>query len=172
MEAYPQMAAQAHANNRNHQVPPGYKYSFASEALYQTVLDLLLSPEALRSFKNNPQAFLDGREGLTTEERRKLLLEHHGVTRMMFKRDPQQEAVRFVGAALLDSQLAVGYRDYQEAIKHEFEGGEIFPADYEGITLTAVTAMAISTAETIEITSFNANPWHPDRPPQLRPPHS
>jgi hypothetical protein len=47
-----------------------------------------------------------------------------------------------------------------------------FPADYEGITLTAVTAMAISTAETIEITSFNANPWHPDRPPQLRPPHS
>jgi hypothetical protein len=46
-----------------------------------------------------------------------------------------------------------------------------FPADYEGITLTAVTAMAISTAETIEITSFNANPWHPAHAPQLRPPH-
>lgn len=153
MEAYPQMAAQAHSNNRNHQVPPGYKYSFASEALYQTVLDLLLSPEALRSFKNNPQAFLDGREGLTTEERRKLLLEHHGVTRMMFKREPQQEAVRFVGAALLDSQLAVGYRDYQEAIKHEFEGGEISPADYEGSISTwllnqgyATTASAITHA--------------------------
>jgi hypothetical protein len=153
MEAYPKMATQAHANNRNHQVPPGYKYSFASEALYQTVLDLLLSPDELRSFKNDPQAFLDGREGLTTEERRKLLLEHHGVTRMMFKRDPQQEAVRFVGAALLDSQLAVGYRDYQEAIKHEFEGGEIFPADYEGSISTwllnqgyATTASAITHA--------------------------
>jgi predicted metal-dependent hydrolase len=46
-----------------------------------------------------------------------------------------------------------------------------FPADYEGITLTAVTAMAMSTAETIEISAFHANPWHPDRPPQLRPPH-
>ena len=132
MEAYPQMAIQARSNNRNHQVPPGYKYSFASEALYQTVLDLLLSPEALRSFKNDPHQFLDEREGLTTEERRKLLLEHHGVTRMMFKRDPQQEAVRFVGAALLDSQLAIGYRDYQEAMKYQFETGDISPAEYEG----------------------------------------
>jgi hypothetical protein len=47
-----------------------------------------------------------------------------------------------------------------------------FPADYEGITLTAVTAVAMTTAETIEISAFNTNPWHPDRPPQLRPPHS
>ena len=153
MEAYPKMATQARSNNRNHQVPPGYKYSFASEALYQTVLDLLLSPDELRSFKNDPQAFLGGREGLTTEERRKLLLEHYGVTRMMFKRDPQLEAVRFVGAALLDSQLAVGYRDYQEAIKHQFEAGDISPADYEGSISTwllnqgyATTASSITYA--------------------------
>jgi hypothetical protein len=47
-----------------------------------------------------------------------------------------------------------------------------FPADYEGITLTAVIAMAMTTAETIEISAFNANPWHPARAPKLRLPHS
>lgn len=153
MENYSELAAQAKLNNQNHQLPPGYKYSFASEALYKTVLDLLLSPDALRAFKSDPHAFLDKRQGLTNEERRKLPLEHHGITRMMFKRDPQQEAVRFVGAALLDSQLAVGYRDYQNGVKQEFDARSLSPAEYEGYISAwllnqgyATTASAISKA--------------------------
>jgi hypothetical protein len=132
LPAYPQLSAQAKVNNRNHQVPPGYKHSFASDALYQTVLDLMVSPDALRSFKADPHAFLQGREGLTKDERAKLPIGHHGVTLMMFKRDPSKEAVRFVEAALLDRQLAVAYRDHQHTIKHTFDAGTLSPAEYEG----------------------------------------
>ncbi len=128
---YPDLAARARLNNSQHQTPPGYKFSYASEALYQTLLDMLLQPDDLRAFNADPKGFISARKGLTDEERRKLLLKHHGVTRMMFKRDPQQEAVRFVGAALLDPDLAVSYRDRLSDVKHVFDKGTMTPADYE-----------------------------------------
>jgi hypothetical protein len=128
---YPELAARAKLSDQNHQIPPGYKFSFASEALYRTLLDLLLSPEASRSFDADPRAFLDTRQGLSDEERRKLTLQHHGVTRMMFKRDPRQEAVRFVGAALLNVELATAYRDELLAVKRAFDEGSASPAVYE-----------------------------------------
>jgi hypothetical protein len=131
MPSYPRLAEEARENNFRHQIPPGYKYSFASEPLYRTLLDLMLSPEAQRAYSKDRERFLQARDGLSEDDRRKLLLQHHGVTRMMFKRDPDQEAVRFVGAALLDLELAVAYQEFQRVRKQCFEGGEISPAEYE-----------------------------------------
>jgi hypothetical protein len=45
-----------------------------------------------------------------------------------------------------------------------------FPADYEGLALDALIAMALQTAAALESSSFAANPWHPDRAPRLRGP--
>ena len=45
-----------------------------------------------------------------------------------------------------------------------------FPPIYEGLTLRDVIAMALSTADLLESTSFIINPWHPSRPPVLQPP--
>jgi hypothetical protein len=129
---YPAIAEKARERNFIHQAPPGYKFNFASEALYGTLLDLMLCPDAQRAFKADPGGFLDAREGLTREERLKLMRQHHGVTRMMFKRDPEQEAVRFVNAALLDAQLASAYRDCQAKVKTRLDCGDYSPADYEG----------------------------------------
>ena len=42
-----------------------------------------------------------------------------------------------------------------------------FPADYEGIALGNVMALARQTAAELESSSFAANPWHPDRAPRL-----
>ncbi|WP_230473410.1 SAM-dependent methyltransferase [Dyella choica] len=128
---YPELATRARSSNWKHQAPPGYKYSHASEALYQTLLDLMLSPDALRAFRADPNGFVHARPGLSAEERRKLLIQHHGVTRMMFKRDPLQEATRFVGAALLDPRLAHDYRDKLNAVKQSFDEGNVSPAAYE-----------------------------------------
>jgi predicted metal-dependent hydrolase len=45
-----------------------------------------------------------------------------------------------------------------------------FPADYEGLALGDVTALALLTADALESASFTNNPWHPDRAPRLRGP--
>ncbi|ALX16839.1 hypothetical protein P350_34985 [Burkholderia cepacia JBK9] len=132
-EDYRVLAEIARRNIHNHKVPPGYKYSFASEALYQTLLTLALDQRAQGEFQTNPRAYLDSRAGLTAEERRNLLLQHTGVTRMMFKRDPDKEAVRFVGAALLDPELAREYRDRQAAAAQAVADHEIPLGEYEGV---------------------------------------
>jgi hypothetical protein len=129
---YPVLAQIANRNNHNHHIPPGYKFSHASEALYEALLALALDPHAQAAFRSDPKAYLDRCEGLTAEERRNLLLQHHGVTRMMFKRDPEREAVRFVGDALLRPELARGYRDRQAEARDDVASGKIPLGDYEG----------------------------------------
>ncbi|HWT13198.1 MAG TPA: SAM-dependent methyltransferase [Allosphingosinicella sp.] len=131
-EDYPVLAQIANRNNHNHHIPPGYKYSFASEALYRTLLDLALDQRAQAEFRAEPKAYLDRCEGLTADERRNLLLQHHGVTRMMLKRDPDKEAVRFVGDALVRPDLATAYRDRQGAAAADVAAGRISLGDYEG----------------------------------------
>lgn len=130
---YSVLAEIARRNIHNHKVPPGYKYSFASEALYQTLLTLALDQRAQGEFHSNPRAYLDARAGLSADERRSLLLQHTGVTRMMFKRDPDKEAVRFVGAALLDSVLACGYRDHQAAAAKDVADRKMPIGEYEEV---------------------------------------
>jgi len=132
-EDYPVLAELARRNNYNHQVPPGYKYSFSSDALYQTLLTLALDQREQGAFQAGPKAWLDARAGLTVDERRQLLLQHTGVTRMMFKRDPDKEAVRFVGAALLDPELAREYRDRQAAAAQAVADRTIPRGEYEGV---------------------------------------
>lgn len=129
---YPVLAEIANRNNHNHHVPPGYKFSHASDGLYQTLLALALDAREQAAFQANPRAYLDARTGLSEEERRNLLIQHHGVTRMMLKRDPEKEATRFVGAALLDPELAGGYRDVQEQAADQVEAGALGISDYEG----------------------------------------
>lgn len=129
---YPVLAEIANRNNHNHQIPPGYKFSFASEALYGTLLDLALDQRAQGAFRADPRAYLDLCEGLTDDERRNLLLQHHGVTRMMLKRDPDKEAVRFVGDALLKPDLAQEYCDRQGAAAQDVVDGKIALGAYEG----------------------------------------
>jgi hypothetical protein len=132
-EDYPVLAEIARRNNHNHRVPPGYKYSFSTDALYQTLLTLALDQRAQGEFRANPKAYLDACPGLTVDERRSLLLQHTGVTRMMFKRDPDREAVRFVGAALIDPELARGYRDRQAYAAKAVADREIPVGEYEGL---------------------------------------
>lgn len=45
-----------------------------------------------------------------------------------------------------------------------------FPPIYEGLTLSEVTAMALSAAEALESSGFARNPWCPDQAPELRSP--
>lgn len=129
---YPVLREIAHRNYHFHQVPPGYRYSFASEALYRTLLDLALDQRAQGAFRADPQGYLDSRQGLTPGQRRSLLLQHHGVTRMMFKRDPEAEAVRFVGDALVKPDLARDYLDRQETAAADAAASRIDLAAYEG----------------------------------------
>lgn len=132
-EDYAVLAEVARRNNHNHAVPPGYKFSFASEPLYETLLELALDPRAQDAFRLEPRAYLERREGLTADERRQLLMQHHGVTRMMFKRDPEKEATRFVGDALLRPELAGAYHDLQDAAAAEVESGTMPLGEYEGV---------------------------------------
>lgn len=129
---YAVLAQIAQRNNYNHRVPKGYKYSYSSEALYETLYALALDHEEQQAFRANPAAYLAQREGLTPNERRQLLLQHHGVTRMLFKRDPEREAIRFVGAALINPDLAEAYRERQRAEHDALLQGRISPAEYEG----------------------------------------
>jgi hypothetical protein len=129
---YPVLAELAIRNNHNHHVPPGYKYSFASETLYRTLLELALDQRAQGAFRADPRAWLNACEGLTDDERRNLLMQHHGVTRMMMKRDPDKEAVRFVGDALLRPDLAQDYCDRQSEAARAVAEGRIPLGAYEG----------------------------------------
>lgn len=130
-EDYPVLKDLAQRNNFHHRIPPGYKYSHASEPLYRTLLTLALDQRAQGAFHDNPRAYLEACEGLTDDERRNLLMQHHGVTRMMLKRDPDKEAVRFVSAGLRDPALAQAYRDRQSEAARAVADGELPLSDYE-----------------------------------------
>ncbi|HEX5182638.1 MAG TPA: SAM-dependent methyltransferase [Allosphingosinicella sp.] len=129
---YPVLAEIANRNNYNHQIPPGYQFSHASEAVYRTLLELALDQRAQGAFRDDPRGYLQSCEGLTAEERRNLLMQHHGVTRMMCKRDPEREAVRFVGDALIRPALAQDYRDRQAAARDGYARRSLTLSDYEG----------------------------------------
>ncbi|HYD37242.1 MAG TPA: SAM-dependent methyltransferase [Allosphingosinicella sp.] len=128
---YPVLSQIARRNNYNHYLPEGYKFSWGSEALYNTLLALALDHEEQQAFRRDPGGYLAKCEGLTEQERRHLMIQHHGVTRMLFKRDPDLEAVRFIGAALVDPDLADAYRDQQKAAHEAMANREITPAQYE-----------------------------------------
>lgn len=142
---YPVLAQIATRNNHHHHIPPGYKYSYASEALYQTLLELALDQRAQAAFRANPRSYLASREGLTSDEIRNLMLQHHGVTRMMFKRDPEGEAVRFVGDALLQPDLAQAYRDCQHAAATGVSAGSLPLGAYEGEVATWLRSKGYAT---------------------------
>lgn len=129
---YPILAQIANRNNHNHQIPPGYKYSFGTEAVYQTLLTLALDQRAQGAFRDDPRDYLDNCEGLTADERRNLLLQHHGVTRMMLKRDPESDATRFIGDALIQPELAQNYFDQQALANQGVDDGTMSIGDYEG----------------------------------------
>ena len=131
-EDYPVLAEIAMRNNFHHRAPPGYKYSFATEALYSTLLELALDQRAQAAFRDDPKRYLASRDGLTPAEVRNLLLQHHGVTRMMFKRDPAIEAVRFVNDALLHPPLAQGYCDRQADAAEQVDTRTLPLGEYEG----------------------------------------
>jgi hypothetical protein len=128
---YLKLKAIAQVNNRNHAVPPGYKFSHASPALYETLYDLSMDPSAERAFSDDPDAFLEQREGLTVQDRRYLRMGHLGLVRMMFKADPDKEADRFVDAALRRPYLADSYRAKQHVEHGARRRGEITPAQYQ-----------------------------------------
>lgn len=44
------------------------------------------------------------------------------------------------------------------------------PPDHEGLVIGEIVVLAISTAESLENSSFARNPWSPDRAPRLRGP--
>ena len=45
-----------------------------------------------------------------------------------------------------------------------------FTPHHEGLVIEDIIVMAVSSAETIENSGFDRNPWYPDRGPQLRGP--
>jgi hypothetical protein len=131
-EDYARLKKVAERNNLNHSVPSGYKYSYASRGLYQTLYDLALSPEAQAAFRADAKGFLESREELTPLERRFISTRHHGAIRMLFKRDPETEAQRFIGDALLKPYLADCYRAKQQVENAALDRGEITPSHYQG----------------------------------------
>lgn len=130
---YSRMKVLAQRNNRNHAVPPGYKFSHASCALYDTLYELAMDIEAERAFSADPDGFLREREGLTEQDRRYLRMRHLGVIRMMFKADPDKEADRFVEAALRRPYLADSYRAKQQVEHAARRRGEIDPCQYQDV---------------------------------------
>jgi precorrin-2 methylase len=128
---YPKLKIVAQRNNKKHAVPPGYKFSHASQQLYDTLLDLSLNIESQRAFQDDPEGFLNAREGLNESERRYLRMRHLGIIRMMFKADPAKEAQRFVDHALGRPYLADSYRAKQMVESNALMRGEIEPSQYQ-----------------------------------------
>jgi hypothetical protein len=130
---YPRLRALARRNNLNHSVPPGYKFSHAPEALYETVYELSMDIDAVRAFRADPDAYLADREGLSDWDRRQLALQHHGVIRGLFKADPEVEAERFVRHALASPYLADTWRAKQQVEHAARRRGEIDPSEYQQV---------------------------------------
>lgn len=130
-ENYPQYKKIALSNIANHSIPDGYKFSHSSKELYDLVSNLALDFEELYKFKENPSGYLKGVAGLTGHERTMISMQHHGALRMLFKRDRDEEAKQFVGAALTNPSLAEGYATRQEEEHAALKKGEISASDYE-----------------------------------------
>lgn len=128
---YPKLKIVAQRNNKNHAVPPGYKFSHASKELYDTFLELALNIESQRAFHDDSEGFLNAREGLSEGDRRYLRMRHFGIIRMMFKADPAKEAERFVDHALGRPYLADSYRAKQMVESNALTRGEIEPSQYQ-----------------------------------------
>ena len=128
---YPSLKATAQANNRNHAVPEGYKFSHAKPALYDTMLELTLNTQAQAVFNEDPVAYLNAREGLSDQDRRDLRMRHLGMIRMLFKADPKKEADRFVEAALRQPYMADSYQAKQHVEHAALMRGEIDPSQYQ-----------------------------------------
>jgi hypothetical protein len=128
---YPRLKEVAQRNNRNHAVPPGYKFSHASEALYNTLYELSVNVKALRAYREDPGGFMNAREGLTEGDRHYLRMRHMGIIRMMFKADPAKEAERFVHDALRRPYLADSYQAQQQVEHAALMRDEIPPSEYQ-----------------------------------------
>lgn len=127
---YPKMSALARSHNHNHVLPDGYKFSRASQGLYETLYDLALNAKAQRQFRQDPKGYLKSRQGLTDVERRQLEMRHLGVIRMLFKADPKNEAARFVEDAMKSAYLADCYRAKQQVERAAFSRGEVDLSEY------------------------------------------
>ena len=128
---YPKMKAIAQRNNRNHEVPTGYKFSHAQPALYELLYELATDVEALRAYRDDPGGFIAAREGLGEGDRHYLRMRHSGILRMMFKADPEKEASRFVEDALRSPYLADSYRAVQQVERAALKRGDIDRAAYQ-----------------------------------------
>jgi len=128
---YPRLKEVAQRNNRNHAVPPGYKFSHASEALYDTLYELSVNVKALRAYREDPGGFMNAREGLTEGDRHYLRMRHMGIIRMMFKAEPAREAERFVHDALRRPYLADSYQAQQQVEHAALMRDEIAPSQYQ-----------------------------------------
>jgi hypothetical protein len=130
---YPKIKAIAQRNNRDHVIPDGYKFSHATPSLYETLIELALNVRAQDSFRADPVGFLKNRIGLTERERHSLGLQHLGMVRMMFKADPNEEASRFVEAALRCPYLADCYRAKQQVEHAALLRNEIDLSQYQSV---------------------------------------
>lgn len=128
---YPRLKEVARRNNRNHAVPPGYKFSHASQALYDTLYELAVNVRAQRAYREDPGGFMNAREGLTDGDRHYLRMRHMGIIRMMFKADPAKEAERFVDDALRRPYLADSYQAQQQVEHAALLREEITPSRYQ-----------------------------------------
>ena len=128
---YPIMKAQAQRNNRNHSIPPGYKFSHGTPALYDTLYELAVNVRTQQAYRADPGGFINAREGLTQGDRHYLRMRHSGIIRMIFKADPETEAVRFVDDALRRPYLADSYRAKQQVEHAALMREEIEPGQYQ-----------------------------------------
>ena len=130
-DQYPQFKKIALRNNKLHTVPQGYKFSHSSDALYHLVTKLALDFDELAKFKQDANGYLDTVEGLDSHERMMLSMGHHGALRLLFKRDPDTEASRFLEDALRVPELAEEYSAQQHRVHADLSNGSIGISDYE-----------------------------------------
>jgi precorrin-2 methylase len=130
---YPMLKQLAQRNNRDHAVPPGYKFSHGSPALYNTLYELAVDVKAQQAYREDPGGFMNAREGLTAAERNHLRMRHMGLIRMMFKADPEKEGARFVDDALMRPYLADSYRAQQQVEYAALQRGEIDRSQYQAV---------------------------------------
>ena len=130
---YPALKQLAQHNNRNHTVPPGYKFSHGSAALYNMFYELAVDVKAQQAYHEDPAGFVNAREGLTAAQRNSLGTRHMGMIRMMFKADPEKEGARFVQDALMRPYLADSYRAQQQVEYAALQRGEIDRSQYQAV---------------------------------------
>jgi len=142
---YPKLKVVAQRNNRNHAVPPGYKFSHASQALYETLYELAVNAKAQRAYREDPGGYMNARDGLTEGDRHYLRMRHMGIIRMMFKAEPEREAERFVDDALRRPYLADSYQAQQQVEHAALSREEITPSQYQSALCKWLLAQGYAT---------------------------